>query len=114
MTWMGNVSAWGALAVALLYAALAAFQLQWGLTPLVPIAVAGALVVGSFRTLRQMSGGLRLLAGAWGLAAGVAVQPMVWPPSTGTVLHDTYSVVLTSHWHGCSAFTQSSRLLVLP
>ena len=33
---------------------------------------AGALLLlGAYRTLRKLSGGLRLLAGAWGVAAGL-------------------------------------------
>lgn len=33
--------------------------------------------VSGFRTLRKMSGGLRLLAGAWGLAACVLSLPLM-------------------------------------
>jgi hypothetical protein len=35
------------------------------------------LLIGGFRTLRKMSGGLRLLAGAWGFAAGLMMMPLV-------------------------------------
>jgi hypothetical protein len=37
-----------------------------------PIALALLLALGAHRTLRAMSGGLRLLCGAWGIATGMA------------------------------------------
>jgi hypothetical protein len=37
-----------------------------------PIIAAILLCLGAWRTLRAMSGGLRLLCGAWGIATGIA------------------------------------------
>lgn len=78
---LGKISAWGALAVGALFAALAALQLTWGLMPWVTVGIAALLLVGGVRTLRQMSGGLRMLAGAWGVVAGMTIQPFVFPPN---------------------------------
>jgi peptidoglycan/LPS O-acetylase OafA/YrhL len=46
-----------------------------------------ALLVGGFRTLRKMSGGLRLLSGAWGFAAGLLIFPLTnaQSPSWGEI-----------------------------
>ncbi len=95
---MGKISAWGAAAFGLLFAALAALQFGWGLTPWLVAGTAVLLLLGSLRTLRQMSGGLRLLSGAWGLAAGVLLQSYstLAPPSP--TLHDSYYVVFDPSW----------------
>ncbi len=77
---LGKISAWGALAVGLLFAALAAVQLTWGLMPWVIVGIAALLLVGGVRTLRQASGGLRILAGAWGVVAGMTILPFAFPP----------------------------------
>lgn len=76
----GKISAIGALVFGLLFAALAVQQATWGLgwQLLVPLGVAAALLIGAFRTLRKMSGGLRLLAAAWGIAAGLLLQPIAY------------------------------------
>lgn len=77
MMWMGLVSAWGALAMAALFAVNAYFQLATGVPAWVHVGAALGLALGGFRTLRKMSGGLRLLSGAWGFAAGVLMLPLV-------------------------------------
>lgn len=88
MTYLGPVSGWAALAVGLALAALSALQMSWGLFPAVLALSSVLLLAGSYRTLRQLSGGLRLLAGAWGLSAGMMLQPLTLPASA-EVLHDT-------------------------
>ena len=75
MMWMGLVSAWGAIVVGALFAAMAALYLSWGDVNWVAMVAAALLLTGGVRTLRKMSGGLRLLAGAWGLAAGLMMMP---------------------------------------
>lgn len=75
MTWFGNVSAWAALGMAALFAVNAYFQFATGVSAWVFLGVTLLLGLGGIRTLRKMSGGLRLLAGAWGLAAGVLLLP---------------------------------------
>lgn len=89
----GKISAIGAIVFGLLFAGLAALQLGWdvGLQPLVPGLAAALLLLGGYRTLRQMSGGLRLLAGAWGVAAGLMLQPMTYGVSESA---ESYSVPL--------------------
>lgn len=77
---MQRWSAFGAVAVGLLFTALAAVtaNVNLGAQPLVFGLAAALLLVGAFRTLRKMSGGLRLLCGAWGLAAGLMLQPLAY------------------------------------
>jgi hypothetical protein len=77
MTWFGTVSAWAALAMGALFGVNAYFQFATGVSGWVYVGVAAALLLGGFRTLRKMSGGLRLLAGAWGIAAGVLALPLM-------------------------------------
>lgn len=77
MTWFGKLSAWAALAVGVLYAVNAYFQFATGVDWWVFAATSLALIAGGYRTLRKMSGGLRLLAGAWGFAAGLQVFPLM-------------------------------------
>lgn len=69
MTWFGTVSAWGAALVGAVFAFLAAVQFNAGVVPWLTMLGAALLLMGAFRTLRKMSGGLRLLCGAWGFAA---------------------------------------------
>lgn len=92
MTWFGAVSAWLAAAMAAMFAINAYFQFATGVSGWVYVAVAATLGLGAFRTLRKMSGGLRLLAGAWGLATGVLLLPHVMTPS-GTALRDPLALV---------------------
>jgi hypothetical protein len=77
--WMGAASAWAAAAMAMLFAASAFFQFATGVPGWAYVATALLLATGSFRTLRKMSGGLRLLGGAWGFAAGLLVLPLTSP-----------------------------------
>lgn len=93
MTWMGKVSAWGALAVGAVFAGLATLQVSWGFVSWVLVLIAALLIAASYRTLRQLSGGLRLLAGAWGLAAGMMLQPFSLRPPPDVSPHDTYYLV---------------------
>lgn len=74
---MGRVSAWSAVPIGLVFALLAAVQGSFGMAgPALALALAAVLLfVGAFRTLRRVSGGLRLLCGAWGLAAGIFLAP---------------------------------------
>lgn len=84
--WMGPLSAWGALAMAALFAVSAYFQFATGVSGWVYAGLALLLGFGAVRTLRKMSGGLRLLAGAWGVAAGLLTPPLTvtrGPLSTG-------------------------------
>lgn len=71
MTWFGTVSAWAAAVIGALFAALAAVQFNAGIVPWLTMLSAALLLMGAFRTLRKMSGGLRLLCGAWGFAAAL-------------------------------------------
>lgn len=73
MTWFGQVSAWMALAMGVLFAAGAALQFSWGILPWAPMFAGALLLTGWFRTWRKMSGGLRLLGGAWGVALGLSL-----------------------------------------
>lgn len=65
MMWMGLVSAWGAIVVGALFAALAALHLSWGDVNWVPMLAAALLLTGSVRTLRKMSCVCWLALGAW-------------------------------------------------
>jgi hypothetical protein len=69
---MPRVSAWLAVIAA---AAIGGSLLTGGrleFSTAGPVAVAALLALGAQRTLMFKSGGLRLLCGAWGLAAGMA------------------------------------------
>lgn len=90
MTWFGVVSAWMAAAVGVLYAAYAALQFSWGDLPWVTMLSAALLLMGAFRTLRKMSGGLRLLCGAWGLSAGLMMLPFI--PARGDMAAGSYAI----------------------
>ncbi len=76
MMWMGLVSAWCALGMAAMFAVNAYFQFATGVSGWIYAGVALLLGIGGFRTLRKMSGGLRLLAGAWGVTAGLLMLPL--------------------------------------
>lgn len=71
MTWFGAVSAWAALLMGALFGVNAYFQFATGVNAWEFVAIAAMLLLGGFRTLRKMSGGLRLLSGAWGVAIGL-------------------------------------------
>ena len=51
-------------------------------------------MMGAFRTLRKMSGGLRLLCGAWGLSAGLMMLPFLPADSSG----GEGSYAIDAHW----------------
>ena len=76
MMWMGKVSAWMALAMGALLAVSAYFQFATGISGWIYVATVLALIVAAYRTLKRLSGGLRLLAGAWGVAAGLMMLPI--------------------------------------
>ncbi|QGZ96923.1 hypothetical protein [Terricaulis silvestris] len=76
MTWFGTVSAVSALLMGAMFGVNAYFQFATGVSWWLYVLTAALLLVGGFRTLRKMSGGLRLLGGAWGLAAGVLAVPL--------------------------------------
>ncbi len=82
MTWYGTLSAWLALAMGVLFAAHAASYFSESIIPWTQMIVGAALLMGGYRTLNKKSGGLRLLAGAWGLAAGVLLTSTFYLPST--------------------------------
>ena len=58
-------------------AALALCQASWGALAALDLGCAVLLLTAAFRTLRRLSGGLRLLGGAWGLVAGMALERLV-------------------------------------
>jgi FtsH-binding integral membrane protein len=87
-----------ALAVGLAFAGLASLQFNWGLTPWLLTLVALLLLVGGVRTLRQMSGGLRMLAGAWGFAVGLMLAPLVMEPAPEADNPNIYSVDGATAW----------------
>ncbi|MBN8608724.1 MAG: hypothetical protein J0L81_17535 [Caulobacterales bacterium] len=93
MMWMGKVSGIAAMAVGALFAVNAYFLFATGVAGWVYVGAALGLLVGGFRTLRKMSGGLRLLAGAWGFAAGLLMLPFTTSTAPDAALHDTYYVV---------------------
>jgi hypothetical protein len=70
---MARISAWLAVVVGVVIAvAIALRAAHFDLDEIGPIATAVLLLLGAYRTLTAKSGGLRLLCGAWGLAAGMA------------------------------------------
>ena len=98
MTWFGTVSAWAALAMGALFGVNAYFQFATGVTAYVFVVTALALLLGGYRTLRKQSGGLRLLAGAWGLAAGLlAINLRSAPPMPEFSPNADYYAVTTSY-----------------
>lgn len=71
MTWFGTVSAWAAALVGVLLIAGGALQFSLPIVAVTGVTAGALLLLGAYRTLRKLSGGLRLLAGAWGVAAGL-------------------------------------------
>lgn len=69
MTWFGTASAWAAAVAGVALAFLGAVQFNAGVVPWLTVLSGALLMMGAFRTLRKMSGGLRLLCGAWGFTA---------------------------------------------
>ena len=108
MTQLGTVSAWAALAVGLALAALAALQMSWGLSVWVLALSSLLLLAGGYRTLRQLSGGLRLLAGAWGLSAGLML-PLA-APASAEMVHGSYYLVAD---HGLAWFSVALTVVSL-
>ncbi len=76
MAWFGIVSAWAALAMGALFGVNAYFQFATGVSGWIYVAITGVLIVAALRTLQKKSGSLRLLAGAWGIAAGLQITPL--------------------------------------
>lgn len=103
MMWMGRLSAWLALPMGALLAANAAIQLAEGGPGWLQALAAVLLLLAAFRTLRRLSGGLRLLAGAWGLAAGMLAWPLL-QQTPGTAF-DTGGAVLVAVSLACLALT---------
>ena len=101
MMWMGRVSGFAAFAMGALFAAIAAFELSSGVVAWTAMLAGALLLTGGWRTLRRESGGLRLLCGAWGFAAGLLAmifQPVAQLPESELALHDTYYVVSPYGW----------------
>lgn len=88
MMWMGKVSGITALAmgIVLLGVAVLGFELEIGIFAM--IVIGALLLLAGFRTLRKMSGGLRLLSGAWGLSAGFSLVPLAQAGSLLTFFDD--------------------------
>ena len=93
MTWFGTASAVGALLMGAMFGVNAYFQFATGVSGWVYVATAALLLFGGFRTLRKMSGGLRLLAGAWGVAAGLLALPLM-ASRAGGAMFDTGGAAL--------------------
>lgn len=74
-TRFGTIAAWAAFPMAAMFAVNAYFQFATNTAGWAYAGAAIALAVGGFRTLRKMSGGLRLLAAAWGFAAALLLPP---------------------------------------
>lgn len=83
MKQFGAMSALAALAFGVMFAVNAYFLFATSVSGWLYAATALALVAGGFRTLRKMSGGLRLLAAAWGFAAGLLSLDLNAASSTG-------------------------------
>jgi len=100
MTWFGSVSAWLALVMGAAFAAGAALQISIGEIPWAAMLAGALLLTGWYRTWRKMSGGLRLLAGAWGFAAGLTSLTLLLAPvpPTEELVHDTYYVTTPYAW----------------
>ena len=79
----GTVSAWMAMVMGALFAVNAYFQFATGVAGWIYVATALGLLVGGYRTLKKMSGGLRLLSGAWGFAAGLLMLPYTVAQTSG-------------------------------
>lgn len=88
MMWMGLVSAWGALVIGFVFVAFAGTNFTLTATPIAMLIAGVLLMIGGVRTLRKLSGGLRLLSGAWGLAAGIMVLPFAQSGSLAGFLRE--------------------------
>lgn len=88
MMWMGKVSGIAALAMGALLIGVAAlgFELEIGIFAM--IVIGALLLLAGFRTLRKMSGGLRLLSGAWGLSEGFSLVPLSQAGSLSSFFED--------------------------
>ncbi|MBL8536602.1 MAG: hypothetical protein JNM59_04295 [Hyphomonadaceae bacterium] len=75
MKQFGAISAWAAAVAGLLFLGFGLAALKLDITTGAMLVIGALLATGAVRTLRKLSGGLRLLAGAWGLAAGFMVLP---------------------------------------
>lgn len=70
---MARISAWLAVtAAAAIGIATVLHASRFEFAGLGPVIAAVLLALGAYRTLTAKSGGLRLLCGAWGIAAGLA------------------------------------------
>lgn len=69
---MAKISAWMAVLVAAAIAGSLALNGVSDFGAVGPVAAILLLALGAYRTLQAMSGGLRLLCGAWGIATGMA------------------------------------------
>lgn len=100
MTWFGQVSAWMALAAGVLFVAGAALGLSAGESALAAMLAGALLLTGWYRTWRKQSGGLRLLAGAWGLAAGLLSLTLLLAPQSPPAkdLYDAYYATTPYGW----------------
>lgn len=97
MMWMGRLSGIGAFAMGALFAGFAAVQLSWGVVSWQLMLAAALLMTGSYRTLNGKSGGLRLLCGAWGFAAGLTLAPLgaaLQPASSGHQVLNTIAEIM--------------------
>lgn len=86
MTMLGTISAWAAFAMAAMFAVNTYFQFATGVSGWICAATALGLAAGGVRTLRRMSGGLRLLAGAWGFASAQLMAPFLAARPEGAAL----------------------------
>jgi hypothetical protein len=83
MMWMGRLSGWGAIVMGIAILVVPFSQLalpELTIALAFHVATAALLLISGFRTLRQMSGGLRLLAGAWGFVSGTLLTAMASAP----------------------------------
>ena len=90
--WMGRVRGVAAFGMGALFIGSAVLQLSWSVFSWQLILAGALLMIGSFRTLTGMSGGLRLLCGAWGFSAGLSLAPMsnvLEPATSGYQMVDT-------------------------
>lgn len=87
----GKISAIGAIVFGLLLAGVGLIQLSWSFYsgPFFTLGLAALLILGGWRTLRKLSGGLRLLCGAWGIQVGAFV---------GTYLSSAIERAVNPHW----------------
>jgi hypothetical protein len=58
---------------------------QDGLGPRLALLALVPFGIGAARTLKKQSGGLRLLSGAWGLMAGLAIAPILLQFQAGPI-----------------------------